>query len=96
MSLAANGFVVAIATVFFRNAGPLLLGAIFALFPCYMLLFWKDLASTVNDVERKAVEQAPLPLQINLNPQWAAISICVAAPMMVCCGCLLLWFTYMI
>jgi hypothetical protein len=77
-----------------RNAGPFLLGAIFALFPLYMLLFWKDLASTGNTVKQRAFERMPFAV-INLSVQWCAISICVAAPVMVSCISAVLWFTYM-
>jgi hypothetical protein len=93
VSLAANGVVVAMATPLFWNAAPLLVGIIFALFPCYMLLFWKDLASSIDDTKRKARERIPAPLQINLSPQWAVISICVAAPVMALCMNLILRFT---
>jgi hypothetical protein len=94
VSLVANGLVVAIATAIFRNAGPVLLGAIFALFPSYMLLFWRDLASTGNTVKQRAFERMPFAV-INLSVQWCAISICVAAPVMVSCISVVLWFTYM-
>jgi hypothetical protein len=94
ISLLANVFVVAIATAIFQNAGPLLVGAIFALIPSYMLLFWKDIGSTVNTAKQKAAERYPF-VQINLSAQWCAISLCVAAPAMVAGVCALLWFTFM-
>jgi len=92
VSLIANGFVVAIATPIFRNVGPLLVGAIFALFPLWMVLFWKDLASSMNEAKQKAVASAMYVAPINLSLQWCAISMCVAAPAMVIGACTLLYF----
>jgi hypothetical protein len=87
--------VVAIATAIFRNAGPLLLGCIFALFPLYMRIFWKDVVSTATTTKQRALERASFALQINLSVQWAAIAICVATPVMLSGISVLLWFTYM-
>jgi hypothetical protein len=95
VSVVVNGMVVAIATAIFRNAGPLLVGAIFALFPLYMLLFWNDLASTINTSKQRAFERLPFELRINLSPQWAAISVCIGAPLMVAIVSVMLWFTQM-
>jgi hypothetical protein len=94
ISLLANAFVVAIATAIFQNAGPALVGAIFALFPSYLLLFWKDISSTMDTAKQKAAERYGF-LQINLSAQWCAISVCAAAPAMVAGVCALLWFTFM-
>lgn len=94
ISLLVNVLVVAIATAIFQNARPLLVGGIFALFPSYMLLFWKDVGSTANSAKQKAAERYPF-VQINLSAQWCAISLCVAAPAMAAGVCALLWFTFM-
>ena len=90
----AIGLVVAVASVIFQNAGPLLVGTIFALLILYMLFFWNDLASGANSSKQKIFERMPAAFQINLSVQWCAISICVAAPVMVFGICLVLWFTY--
>jgi len=90
VSIITNAVVIAVATMAFRNAVPLLAGAIFTLFPLYMLAFWSSLASTVGDVKQRAIERSPL-VVVNLSVQWAAISICVFAPMMTCVLCILLW-----
>lgn len=95
VSLVAIGLVVAVATAMFQNAGPLLVGTIFALLILYMLLFWNDLASSANSSKQKIFERMPAASQINLSVQWSAISICVAAPVMVFGIYLVLWFTYM-
>jgi len=95
VSLVAIGLVVAVATVMFQNAGPLLVGTIFALLILYMLFFWNDLASSANSSKQKIFERMPVASQINLSVQWSAISICMAAPVMVFGICLVLWFTYM-
>jgi hypothetical protein len=95
VSLAAIGLVVAVASLIFQNAGPLLVGTIFALLNLYMLVFWNDLASSANSSKQKAFERTPVAFQINLSVQWCAISICVAAPLMTVGVCVLLWFTYM-
>jgi hypothetical protein len=92
VSLVAIGFIVAVASVLFRNAGPLLAGTIFALLVLYILFFWNELASSANSSRQKILERAPIAPQINLSMQWSAISICVAAPAMVFGICLLLWF----
>jgi hypothetical protein len=94
VAIAANGAVVAIATAFFRNAAPLLVAAIFTMFPLWMLLFWRDLATTVDGVKQRAVE-SPFAFRINLSIQWCAISVCVCAPATTSALCLLLWFTQM-
>jgi hypothetical protein len=94
VSLVAIGIVVAVASVIFQNAGPLLVGTIFALLILYMLFFWNDLASSANSSKQKILERMPVASQINLSVQWSAISICVAAPVMVFGICLVLWFTY--
>jgi len=95
VSLVAIGFVVAAASIIFQNAGPLLVGTIFALVILYMLFFWNDLASSANSSEQKIFERMPVTSQINLSVQWSAISICIAAPVMVFGICLVLWFTYL-
>ena len=95
VSLAAIGLVVAVASLIFQNAGPLLVGTIFALLILYMLIFWNDLASSANSSKQKAFERTPVAFQINLSVRWSAISICVAAPLMTVGVCVLLWFTYM-
>jgi hypothetical protein len=92
VSLVAIGIVVAVASVIFQNAGPLLVGTIFALLILYMLFFWN--ASSANSSKQKILERMPVASQINLSVQWSAISICVAAPVMVFGICLVLWFTY--
>jgi hypothetical protein len=94
IAIAANAIVVGLATSIFRNAAPLLVGAIFTLFPLYMLLFWNDIASTVDGAKQRASAQYPS-ARINLSVQWAAISICATAPVMIFVLCLLLWFTRM-
>ncbi|MGJ4927230.1 hypothetical protein ACQR1I_18455 [Bradyrhizobium sp. HKCCYLS2038] len=95
ISLGLIGLIVATATALFRNAGPILAGMIFALFPLWMLMFWKDLASTTRDVKQRALEQMPLVSQLNLSVQWAAISISLVAPLMLIGLCVILWSTYM-
>ena len=91
-SLIANSFVMAIAVAIFRNAAPLLVGAIFALFPLYMLLFWGDIASAVHTAKRKGAERYSFLVRPNLSTQWCAIALCVAAPAFAACVCFLLWF----
>jgi hypothetical protein len=95
VSILATVLVAAIATAIFWNAGPLLVGAIFALFPSYMLLFWKDLASAAKTAKQRGAERYPFVVQINLSVQWCAISVCVVAPAMAAGLCILLWFTRM-
>lgn len=95
VSLVSIGLVVAVASVIFQNAGPSLVGAIFALLILYMRFFWSDLASSADSSKQKAFERTPVAFQINLSAQWSAISICVAAPLMAFGVCVLLWFTYM-
>jgi hypothetical protein len=94
VSMAANAVIVAVASAIFRNAAPLLVGAIFTLFPLYVLLFWNDLSSTVDNAKQRATEQSPFGV-IDLSPQWCAISLCVCAPMMTGVLCTLLWFVAM-
>jgi hypothetical protein len=97
VAMVCNCVVVAIATAIYRNIAPLLVGAIFTMFPLWMLLFWRNLASTMDTVKRRTVERPPfpLPLQINVSVQWAAISLCAAAPMMTSLLLIILWFTQM-
>lgn len=97
VAFACNCVVVAIATIIYRNIAPLLVAAIFTMFPLWMLLFWRDLASTMDTVKQRIVEQtpAPLSLQINISVQWAAISLCVSAPLMTSLVLTILWFTEM-
>jgi hypothetical protein len=94
LSIAANAVVIAVASVLFRNAAPLLAGTIFALFPLYMLLFWSDLSSTVENVKQRAIDRSPF-VVVNLSVQWCAISLCVCAPVMTGVLCTLLWFVDM-
>src|SRR6266702_6687480 len=82
VSIVVNSMVVAVATAILRNAAPLLLGAILTLFPLWMLLFWSDLVSNINISKQRTIEQISFALRINLSVQWCAISICVAAPLM--------------
>jgi hypothetical protein len=92
VAIASNCAVAAIATAIFRNGAPLLVGAIFTLFPAYMLLFWSDLTSTVGTVKQRAIERSKFAIRINLSIQWAAISICVTAPVMLSIVFATLWF----
>ena len=95
VSLVAIGLVVATASVLFQNAAPLLVGTIFALLILCMRFFWNDIASSANSSKQKILERTPVASQINLSVQWSAISICMAAPVMVFGLCLVLWFTFM-
>ena len=70
VSLAVNSLIVAISSAIFENVGPLLVGAIFALFPLYMFLSWKDIGSTVSAARRNAVERSPFVVRLNLSSQW--------------------------
>jgi hypothetical protein len=95
VSIAASGVVVALATAVFRNAAPLLMGAISALFPLYMLFFWNDVASTADTAKQRAIERSPLPVRMNFGIQWIAISICAAAPVMLSVASVAIWFAQM-
>lgn len=95
VSLVGNGVIAAIASAIFQHAGPLVAGMLFALFPSYILLFWKDLVSSTNETKQKAFERVPLAVQVNLSVQWAAVFVCVAMPLMLSGFCIGLWFTYM-
>lgn len=95
VSIVANGVVVALITGIFRNIAPLLLGAIFTLFPLYLLFFWNDVVSTADTSKQRALERYPFAVRINFGVQWIAISICVAAPVMLSMASIIVWFTQM-
>jgi hypothetical protein len=84
VSIVANGLVAGLSTAISRDAAPLLLGAIFTLFPLYILFFWNDVISMVNTSKQRAIEQSPFAVRINFGVQWIAISVCVGTTAILC------------
>ncbi len=94
ITIVVNVLIAASAAAALRHAWPLLLGAIFVLFPLCMLFFWGDLASTVAQTKER-INESPLPLPIKIGAQWLAISVCLACTLMLCFAGVLLWYTQM-
>src|SRR5262249_18027583 len=53
IALTLNAVVSVAATIAMRSLAPVLIASLASLFPAYMLLFWRDLASTHDDVARR-------------------------------------------
>ena len=53
IALALNAAVSVVATIAMLNVAPVLIASLASLFPAYMLLFWRDLTSTHDDVANK-------------------------------------------
>ena len=64
-------------------------------FPLYILFFWNDVVLAANTAKQRIVEQSPFAIRISLGIQWIAISICVAAPVMLSIASAVVWFTRM-
>lgn len=77
IALALNAAVSVVATVVTRNLAPVLIACLASLFPAYMLLFWRDLVSTYNDVANRQGELA-FPLTMFPAPSLEWIGICLA------------------
>src|SRR5262245_38237216 len=93
ISILANGLIAGLATAVFRNVAPILLCAIFSLFPLRILFFWGDVVSIVDTTKSRAVERSPFPV-INLSVQWIGISMCVGCTVMLCIVTIVLYSTY--
>src|SRR5215470_18805330 len=50
IALALNAAVSVVAAIVMRSLAPVLIAFLASLFPAYMLLFWRDLASTLGEV----------------------------------------------
>ena len=92
LSIALNFSVAGMTTLFVRNAAPILMAAMASCGPVYLLLFWGNITSTVERA-RDAAERFPIPGQINISTQWAAISACIAITLIMCAGCVAAWYT---
>jgi len=78
IALALNAAVSIVATIAMRNLAPVLIASLASLFPAYMLLFWRDLASTFDDVARRQDGiNFPLPI-FSVQPSMEWIGICLA------------------
>src|SRR5215470_9254117 len=74
IALALNAAVSAVATIVMRSLAPVLIASLASLFPAYMLLFWRDLTSTHDDVANK-LDGIIIP---QLQPSMEWIGICLA------------------
>src|SRR5215510_14397946 len=78
IALTLNAVVSVAATIAMRSVAPVLIASLASLFPAYMLLFWRDLASTHDDVARRQDGiNFPLPI-LSLQPSMEWIGICLA------------------
>ena len=78
IALALNAVVSVVATIVMRSLAPVLIASLASLFPAYMLLFWQDLASTLDDVaSRQDGIKFPLPI-LSVQPSMEWIGICLA------------------
>src|SRR5690242_20236151 len=90
LSILSNALVSGLAMTVFRNVAPILLCAIFSLFPLRILFFWGDVVSTVDTTVR-AIDRTSFPFRINLGVQWLAISMCVGCTMGLCITTIVLY-----
>jgi len=74
IALALNAAVSVVATIAMLNVAPVLIASLASLFPAYMLLFWRDLTSTHDDVANK-LDGIIIP---QLQPSMEWIGICLA------------------
>ena len=77
IALALNAAVSIVATIVMRSLAPFLIASLASLFPAYMLLFWRDLASTHHDVLSKQEIKFPL-ATLSVQPSMEWIGICLA------------------
>ena len=78
IALTLNAVVSVAATIAMRSLAPVLIASLASLFPAYMLLFWQDLASTLDDVaSRQDGIKFPLPI-LSVEPSMEWIGICLA------------------
>src|SRR5215813_2475272 len=78
IALVLNAAVSVAATIAMRSLAPVLIASLASLCPAYMLLFWRDLASTVDDVARRQDGMKfPLPI-LSVQPSMEWIGICLA------------------
>ena len=78
IALTLNAVVSVAATIAMRSLAPVLIASLASLFPAYMLLFWRDLASTHDDVAgRQDGINFPLPI-LSVQPSMEWIGICLA------------------
>src|SRR5262244_3141575 len=77
IALALNAAVSVIATIVMRSLAPILIASLASLFPAYMLLFWRGLASTLDEVaSRQDGIKFPLPI-LSAQPSMEWIGICL-------------------
>ena len=78
IALALNAAVSVVATIVMRSLAPVLIASLASLFPAYMLLFWRGLASTLDEVaSRQDGIKFPLPI-LSAQPSMEWIGICLA------------------
>ena len=78
IALALIAAVSVVATVVTRNLAPILIACLASLFPAYMLLFWRDLVSTYNNVASRQDELAfPLTMLPTPSLEWIGIILAV-------------------
>jgi hypothetical protein len=83
IALALNGAVSVVAMVVTRSLAFILIACMASLIPAYMLLFWRDLVSTYNNVARKQDEFAfPVTMLPRPSLEWIGIYIAVATSAM--------------
>lgn len=76
IALALNATMSIVATIVMRSLAPFLIASLASLFPAYMLLFWRDLASTHDDVLTR--QEIKFPLATSVRPSMEWIGICLA------------------
>jgi hypothetical protein len=78
IALALNATVSVVATIAMGSLAPVLIASLASHFPGYMLLFWRDLASTPDEVaSRQDGIKFPLPI-LSVQPSMEWIGICLA------------------
>jgi hypothetical protein len=79
IALALNAAVSIVATIVMWSLAPSLMACLASLFPAYMLLFWRDLVSTHNNVASKQDELGfPVTMLPRQSLEWLAIILAVA------------------
>jgi hypothetical protein len=88
LALVLNAAVSVIAAIALRNLAPVLIASLGSLFPAYILLFWRDLGSTLDDVASRQAESNFLLPMLSAQPsvEWAGICLAVGSSVLAIVG----------
>jgi hypothetical protein len=83
IAIGLNAAVSVIGIAVMRNLAPVIIACLFALFPGYMLLFWRDVISISNNAVSKMDARSDLPFMLPaLSIEWVGVCLAIGSSIM--------------